>query len=520
MLFNSYIFIFVFLPIAFVGFYIIGAKSHSGAISWLALVSLCFYGYWSLYSLPILTGSICVNYWFGLQLSDRQSKYRKSLLVLIISLNLLVLGYFKYANFMLDNTNEILNNFNLKPIPMLDVVLPIGISFFTFTQIAYLIDTFRDEASEKTFFRYALFVTFFPHLIAGPIYHHKQMRPQFSDPKIFKLNHEKISLGLVIFTIGLAKKLLLADPLGGYADVLFNGVEAGITPNFMLSWVGSFAYSFQLYFDFSGYCDMAIGLALLFGIWLPINFNSPFKSSSIIEFWQRWHITLTKWIGEYLYTPITLKMTRASHGRSGVISLFYTLIFPTIFIFLILGLWHGPSWTYVLFGLIHGIYVVINHLWRKVFPIRKSKYNLSYNIRKIVGWFVTFIAVNISFVMFRSDSLSSAHQIYKGMISRPEFFNFGPFSELTISEFKLIIVGIWQYQLNVGQSVRESIVLLLLGFIIVLAFPSTASISSVNPSKYTHLLTRNGISAILLAILFVITILHLGKTSPFLYFEF
>ncbi|WP_397601952.1 MBOAT family O-acyltransferase [Silvanigrella sp.] len=271
MLFNSYQFIFVFLPLVFAIYYLISSKSHFGALVWLSMASLFFYGYWSLYSLPILASSICVNYYFGLKLSDINLKYRKYLLISSISLNLILLGYFKYANFFIENTNEFLHIIKLEPFQILNVVLPIGISFFTFTQIAYLVDSYQGKVKEKSFQQYVLFVSFFPHLIAGPIIHHKQMMPQFSDAKNFKINTEKISIGIILFTIGLAKKLLLADPLGSYADILFNGVKSGMSPKFMISWVGSFAYSFQLYFDFSGYSDMAVGLALLFGIWLPFN---------------------------------------------------------------------------------------------------------------------------------------------------------------------------------------------------------------------------------------------------------
>ncbi len=468
MLFNSYQFIFVFLPLVFAIYYLISSKSHFGALVWLSMASLFFYGYWSLYSLPILASSICVNYYFGLKLSDINLKYRKYLLISSISLNLILLGYFKYANFFIENTNEFLHIIKLEPFQILNVVLPIGISFFTFTQIAYLVDSYQGKVKEKSFQQYVLFVSFFPHLIAGPIIHHKQMMPQFSDAKNFKINTEKISIGIILFTIGLAKKLLLADPLGSYADILFNGVKSGMSPKFMISWVGSFAYSFQLYFDFSGYSDMAVGLALLFGIWLPFNFNSPFKSTNIINFWQRWHISLTKYIGEYLHTPITLMMMRLSNGKSGIIDIICNLIFPTFLIFLILGFWHGPSWTYVLFGCMHGMYIVVNQLWKKAFPYKKSKSPMLFNIRSIFGWFVTFIAVNISFVMFRADSVSNAFQIYRVMLNPNEFLLI--LHRIQIGSIFDPLKGIWQSQLESNQSTLDSYILLIIGFIIVVFF--------------------------------------------------
>lgn len=518
MLFNSYAFIFVFLPIAFAGYYLIAKKSHAGAIIWLAFVSLFFYGYWSLYSLPILVGSVCTNYWFGLQVSNQQSKHRKLMLVLALTFNLSLLAYFKYANFFIDNTNVLRSLLGLNPIQFLNIVLPIGISFFTFTQIAFIMDSYQDKVKERRFFDYLLFVTFFPHLIAGPVIHHRQVMPQFLDLDNFKINSEKIALGLVIFTMGLSKKLLLADPLGEYADILFNGVNAGLDPHFMISWMGSFAYSLQLYFDFSGYSDMAVGLSLLFGIWLPINFNAPFKATNIIDFWQRWHISLTKYIGEYLYTPITLKMMRVAQGKSAIAEIFLTLVFPTLLIFLILGLWHGPSWNYVIFGGMHGVFIVSNHLWRKIFPIARKKSSQFFHVRAWLGWATTFIAVNFSFIMFRSDSLLVAGKIYKGILG----LNNGFFTDTAITGNFLLAAfhGIWQYQLNIGQSTKESVILLLLGLFIVVFLPSTSNIATPAHSKYKELLTGRFFGAVFIAILFVMSVMQLGKTSPFLYFQF
>ena len=335
------------MPVVFGGFFLIAHKSHDGAIAWLSLASIFFYAYWSLYALPVMVISICVNYWLGLHLSNPSFKYRQPLLVLAITLNLLALGYFKYANFFIANTNALRSSMGMESLDSLNILLPIGISFFTFTQIAFLVDNYQDKVKERSFLQYVLFVSFFPHLLAGPVIHHKQMMPQFSDPKTFSLDHEKIKLGIAIFTIGLAKKVLIADSLSGTVDAFFTSLNQNLLPNFWASWIGAISYTLQIYFDFSGYSDMAVGLALFFGIWLPFNFNSPFKATSMIDFWQRWHMSLTKYINEYLYTPITLRLMRIGIGKTLVIETIYSLVMPTILVMLIVGLWHGANWTFM-----------------------------------------------------------------------------------------------------------------------------------------------------------------------------
>lgn len=513
MLFNSYAFIFLFLPITVVGYYLIANKSHYGAIFWLALASFFFYGYWSLYSLPILSGSVCLNYWLGKKIANLELKNRQPVLVAAIIFNLACLGYFKYANFFVSNTNALRSLMDLAPINALNVVLPIGISFFTFTQIAFLIDSYQKKVNEQNFLKYILFVTFFPHLIAGPVIHHKQMMPQFSDINIFSFNAQKFFFGITIFVVGLAKKILLADPLGGYADALFNGVSFGNQPQIMESWLGTLAYSFQLYFDFSGYSDMAVGLSLFFGIWLPFNFNSPFKATSIIDFWQRWHISLTKYIGEYLYTPITLKFMRLAQDKPKILEILYSLILPTCLIFLILGFWHGANWTYVVFGGMHGLYIVINHLWRKMYPIankkamKKSAYRV---VKKISGWLLTFLAVNFSFVMFRSASISAAFVIYKSMLGIDGF----PIQESS-SALELLQELLMEIRLNAGL-----IGLIVIGVLIVTLLPSSSELIFNKNSKKITVLINSYIGAIFLSALFVMSVMQLSKNSSFLYFQF
>lgn len=500
MLFNSYLFIFVFMPIAVSGFYFLSSKNHKYAISWLGILSLFFYAYWSLKSLPILIFSILFNFSVGRYLTTIKINYRNYLLFFAIFLNLFILGYFKYTNFFIDIANEFNN---AEKIRLLNISLPIGISFFTFTQIAYLMDSHQGKVRENSLINYILFVSFFPHLIAGPILHHKQMMPQFSDINIGKKNYQTLFLGLLLFTIGLGKKILVADNLAIYVDNFYLNLKTNeFSLGFNDAWLSSFSYTFQLYFDFSGYTDMALGLALLFGILMPINFNSPFKSTSIIEFWQRWHISLTKYINEYLYVPMTLRILRFSHGSSKNIEFFYSVLLPPLIIFSILGLWHGANWTFVLFGIMHGVYIVLNHLWRryfKFFSIKNNKNITIKNLQSCFYWLLTFLVVNLSFVMFRSETVENAISIYRKMS------NFHDASMLVID-------------------FRNSI-LVLICFILVLSFPNSnnilnsyKSMQAGNNEKYSYL--KFYFYPMFLGFVFILSIVLLDKPSSFLYFQF
>ncbi|MDP3840780.1 MAG: MBOAT family O-acyltransferase, partial [Methylococcales bacterium] len=349
MIFNSYVFIFAFLPVVILGFYGLGRFSHHLASLWLAAASLFFYGWWDARFVGLLLASIAFNYgagyMIGHSLADK-ARRAKLLLICAIVINLILLGYFKYANFFVENLNALTGS----AITMAKVFLPLGISFFTFTQIAFLVDTYQGKVREYNFVHYTLFVTYFPHLIAGPVLHHKEMMPQFGKRETCRVNWDNIAIGLTIFILGLAKKVLLADSFGNYATPIFNAVSAGGHPMLFEAWFGALAYSLQLYFDFSGYSDMAIGLSLMFNVRLPINFNSPYKSLSIIEFWRCWHMTLSRFLRDYLYIPM-------GGSRDGKIKRYVNLL-----ITMLLGcLWHGAGWTYVIWGGLHGVYLVINH---------------------------------------------------------------------------------------------------------------------------------------------------------------
>lgn len=414
MLFNSYSFIFIFLPITFLGMLLLGSRSPSGAVLWLGIASLFFYAFWNPIFVTLLLGSITFNYvvarWIQKRRSIQLQDKPNYVLILAITLNIALLGYFKYTNFFLSTIIEGAGG-TFQP---LDIIIPLGISFFTFTQIAFLIDVSRGFTSEHNFSRYLLFVSFFPYLVAGPVLHHKQMIPQFNDAKNFRFNQENVCAGISIFIIGLAKKILIADNFGEIANPFFDTHQTDHPIQLVEAWVGAISYTLQLYFDFSAYSDMAVGLSLIFNLRLPLNFNSPFKASSVIEFWQRWHMSLTKYIGEYLYTPISLKLMRQGLGRAYILEVLYTLILPTLITFFIIGLWHGANWTYVMFGVLHGLFLVINHLYRafkKKVGWRKKPNRLNIFCSTVL----TYIVVVIAFVFFRADSLSSAYEICLGM---------------------------------------------------------------------------------------------------------
>jgi len=344
MLFNSYEFIFLYFPIVLSGFFFIGKYSYRFAALWLAAASLFFYGWWNPKFVTLLLGSIIFNFAAGYLIAHKKfAAKQKIIFVISIAINLILLGVFKYTNFFIATANTLGVHWS-----SLDIILPLGISFFTFTQIAYLVDVYKGIAREYNFIHYMLFVTWFPHLIAGPVLHHKQMMPQFASPSIYKPNNESIAVGLTLFSLGLFKKVVLADQFALFANPVFNGAGQGESPMIEKAWFGVLAYTLQLYFDFSGYSDMAIGLSRIFNVKLPLNFNSPYKAANIIDFWRRWHMTLSKFLRDYLYVP--LGGNRKGPARRHL-NLMVTMLLG--------GLWHGAGWTFVLWGGLHGLYLVL-----------------------------------------------------------------------------------------------------------------------------------------------------------------
>ena len=492
MLFNSIEFVLLFLPVAVYGYYQFGYFSHNLAILWLTLLSIFFYSYFSFQSLPILIGSIFLNYILSVFLIRFNGLFKKIVLILGIASNLLCLGYYKYCDFFIQNVNLINRNFGFDLWELQLLVLPIGISFFTFTQIGYLIDVYFDRVKNDLWWKYLLFVTFFPHLIAGPIIHHRDVMPQFNNLQASHFQLKKMIEGIVLFGVGLVKKVLIADSLAKYVNNFYQQINVSPVDSFS-AWMSTFAFSFQLYFDFSGYSDMALGLGLLFGIVLPINFNSPYKATSIIDFWQRWHMSLTKYIGEYLYNPISLKLARIGLGKSKYVEFFYLYMLPTIITFVIIGLWHGPSWSYVIFGLYHGILISLNHGWRKILGITLPNY---------VNWFLTFMAVNIGFVIFRSGDMYLTSKVFASLfgISGHSFiWNNRIFLQI------LLCILIVKLLPNSSQLFKKGIQSFILENSLIHSAPSWV---------------RSIIMPLILGLLFGVSLVSLTKTTEFLYYQF
>lgn len=508
MLFNSFVFIFAYLPITFFVFFFIARHHAPTAAGWLALASLFFYGWWSPAYVPLLLASITCNFYLGNKIGKTSHPTRKRWLIFAITANLLLLGYYKYTNFFIDALNTVSDTH----LYIQEIILPLGISFFTFTQIAYLVDTYYDKVKEYRFIHYALFVTYFPHLIAGPVLHHKEMMPQFSQKKTYRPDYENIAIGLTILTIGLCKKVLIADNIAPYVNIAFTPNTA---PTFFEAWSGALAYTLQLYFDFSGYSDMAIGLSRLFGIKLPLNFASPYQAVNIIEFWRRWHMTLSRFLRDYLYIPL-------GGNKKGFISRYRNLLITM----LLGGLWHGAGWTYVIWGGLHGIYLVINHAFRyvkeKILGQRKPS-----SIGKFLSWAITFLAVVVAWVFFRAPDVPTAYTILKGMagingITLPMGWanKYGDLSTWLQTQgvlFTAVTKPEWVTQ----------IMYTFMGLLIALLCPNTQQIMSrYEPALDAETDNANAAWkpsfawAMVVSIAFVICVINLNRVSEFLYFQF
>lgn len=506
MLFNSFEFLFLFLPITLLIFYFLLKNNYKKALTpWLAIMSLLFYSWWEIKFTLILLVSICFNYLIAYFMSKMSfNKKRKLTLGFGITVNLLLLAYYKYFNFFIENIDHFLG----LSIPLYSIVLPIGISFFTFTQIAFLVDVYRGFVAEYRFVSYVLFVTFFPHLIAGPILHHKEMMPQFEDKQFFSVNWQNICIGSVIFFLGLFKKTVIADNIAIYANPVFNAAAQGILPDFFSAWIGALSYSLQLYFDFSAYSDMAIGISLLFNIKLPVNFFSPYKATSIIDFWRRWHMTLSNYLKNYVYIPLG----GSKEGQNKhLINLMLTM--------LIGGLWHGAGWTFIFWGFLHGAFLITNHLWRK----------LKITIPSAFSWLITFISVVVAWVFFRATTLNEAIIIIKGMVGLNGVY----LSEKLLAKYSFL--ANFSNYLNPHQLVPipKAIITLLLLIIVIKALPNVLEFTAIYKpalrlskqnietklSKYLFY-KPSYIYSIVIAIIAVFSILSISKTSEFLYFQF
>lgn len=490
MLFNSYAYIFFFLPVAFAVYFFLNKKRLVlPAKCWLVFCSLFFYSFWSIRYLPLILGSILFNYSVGTALVKTIKKKlpgdkpvltvsRKKILYFGVTCNLLLLGYFKYADFFISNF-MLVSGISLT---LLKVVLPLGISFFTFTQIAYLVDCYRSECKEYDLVNYALFVTYFPHLIAGPILHHKDLMPQFDRLQNKVLNYRNIATGLYVFSIGLFKKVILADTFAVWAN---SGFDHAVTLSFLEAWIAALSYAFQLYFDFSGYIDMAIGTSLLFNIDLPVNFFSPYKAGNIQDFWRRWHITLSRFLRDYVYIPLggNQKGEKRTLGN-----LFLT--------FLLGGLWHGASWTFVFWGVLHGLAMVVHRLWAK----------LNFRMNRALAWFLTFNFVTFAWVFFRAKTWADAWKVLRGMTGFAGF----ALPDFLASKFPALQRLPLQFS-DIEDFPKKGLALFLGLALVLFAKNSVQLQQEFRPSW------RNAVFCLLLM---AIGLISLTKVSEFIYFNF
>ena len=506
MLFNSLKFIFGFLPIAMLGFHLLGARGRRPVIAWLALCSVVFYAVWRPAFVFFLLGSILVNYIVSIAIAraGEGSSLRRRLLAFGVTLNLLALFYFKY----LYKTLLLFHSLHLTALPAHDILLPLGISFFTFTQISYLVDLAQGQAERQDLLSYILFVTFFPHLIAGPILHHKEMMPQFASGRRFRLVPAEVSLGLTWFILGLGKKVLIADRLAHGANTSFANAGAQSSTS---AWAGLVLYTMQLYFDFSGYSDMALGLARIFSIRFPLNFDSPYKATSVTEYWQRWHMTLTRYVTLYLYNPILLSVQRRRLSAGKGISRkslatfggFSAMVaFPTMITMLLTGLWHGAGIQFVIFGALHGVYLTANQAWRHFRQRRKgAPPEPPTGMLRMAQRVGVYLQVSLALVFFRSDSLHSAFAMLRDLAGRNGFGHIGTLLD-AIAGFALFPV-VW-FMPNTQQILGEE--------------PSTAT---APPSLLPRLRWTPTIGwGLVIAVLFFAVLAKMDDTSSFLYFQF
>lgn len=402
MLFSSYPFLFGFLPVAYLGYALLGrCESRQPSLVWLLLCSLFFYAYWNPWYVLLLMASMGANFAVGrgLEHFEGRSAIRRALLWFGVSGNLALLGYYKYANFFVDTVRAAGVDWSLS-----EIALPLGISFFTFQQVGYVVDRWRGEKLSYTLVEYCLFVTFFPQLIAGPIVDHRSLFPQFADRNALRLQAENMAVGITIFLMGLFKKIILAERAAEFAGYMFNAAGPLTPPTFAEAWLGTLCYTMQLYFDFSGYSDMAIGLGRIFGMQIPLNFNSPYKATSIIEFWRRWHMTLSAFLRDHLYVP--LGGSRCGSWRR-YLNLFVTMLLG--------GLWHGAGWTFVLWGSLHGAFLMVNHGWvalRKRCGWQTERDPLAW---RLTAGVLTFMAVMVGWVFFRARDFETGRVVLESL---------------------------------------------------------------------------------------------------------
>lgn len=521
MIFSSLEFLLIFLPTCLIAFGVLAQHGRKAQILGLSIASLAFYGFWDVAYVPLLLLSIAFNYVAGSSLIRETAQGRLAnanrILSFGILVNLSLLAYYKYSGFIFTSFST-----PIFSAPASNYFIPLGISFYTFTQIAYLIDCWRGDSSKGTFSSYLLFVTFFPHLIAGPILHHKEMIPQFEQSKSgASIKYHDIAIGLTILAIGLAKKVLIADNLAPLVKPVFDAAEEGVSLTFFEAWFGTLSYSMQLYFDFSGYSDMAVGISRMFGIRIPINFTSPYKSTSISEFWKRWHITLSRFLKAYLYIPL-------GGNRKGSLATYRNL-----FVTMILGgLWHGAGWTFILWGTMHGLYLCLHKLWR----VSSEKFLAGWNLPCVLGWSITFFLVTMAWVPFRAATVDVTLSIWSSMlglkgVTLPASLAGSGLAKLLGQSFAF--TGMFPNQLWAWST--SSLSLIALSLYIALFLPNTSQVvpASDRLDQLDHApqskLFRIGYWlrwrptwtwSIAVSALLILSITQIGKPTEFLYFQF
>ena len=540
MLFNSYVFIFGFLPVVLAGFYVLGARRRDWALLWLTVASVVFYAWWRPMNVALIAPSIAINYGLSRALQhfgEERPAAAKAVLAVGIAFNICFLGYFKYFGFFETIANDVFDTHFV----LTQLVLPLGISFITFQKIAFLVDVHAGRITRFTFRDYALFVLFFPQLVAGPIVHYREMMPQFNAADC-RFKAEDLAVGISLFFFGLAKKLVLADPLSRIVAPLFAAAARGEPPSLTDGWIAALGFTLQIYFDFSGYSDMALGLARFFGIKLPVNFNSPLKATSIIDFWLRWHVSLTRFLTAYLYNPMTLSLTRRRvaagkpifGGRNTTLSSFVILLaLPTTITMLVSGIWHGAGYTYIVWGAIHGMLLSINHGWRLLRPRFWPNTKNYIRLMTPIGFVLTFGSVVLAMAMFRSPTVDGSLAIWKGMlgfngVSLPGalLVRLGSVGDLLTS---LGVQSSWAS----GSAFMDAVVRMTVLLAIALWLPNTLELLASfepaigvrpkkQPSRMVRLLawTPSRRWAVGLAIIACGGILSLGELSEFLYWQF
>jgi alginate O-acetyltransferase complex protein AlgI len=493
MLFNSFIFFFEFLPITFVGYFLAAYHRQELAIAFLALASIVFYAYWDVRLVPLLILSILINFWIGNIIVSSEVRWARIFLIIGVTLNIGCLAYFKYLNWFIEIIARLLHY----EISKINVTLPLGISFYTFTQIAFLVDLSKTKFSERTIVRYFLFVTYFPHLIAGPILHHSEMMPQFATASNKRVSLPNITFGLLLFLIGVVKKVIFADSVAPFADRIFNGQGELTAPE---AWSGALAYTAQIYFDFSGYTDMALGLSRMFNIYLPNNFDSPYKSRSIVEFWRRWHQTLSRFLRDYVYIPL-------GGNRKGVLRRYLNL-FATM---VLGGIWHGAGWTFLIWGALHGSYLIVDH------GLGSLRERLGILWRRWFGFFsqlVTFLTVVVGWVFFRATTLQSALRVLHGMTQLNMVSSVRLLPEYPDGVLGLAGDAAWSWIIG----------LLLVAFLApnsqqIVAWAEAALATKLRENLQYALLILAGFATAMIAFVISISVVRHG-ISPFIYFNF